>query len=87
MPTVLVTGASGFLASYVIQAFLANDWTVRGTVRSSAKGAHLLERYPTGSFSLVEVKDIITGEGLAAALVGVDAIAHTASPCEFLTSG
>jgi nucleoside-diphosphate-sugar epimerase len=76
-------GASGFLASYVIDSFLANGWAVKGTVRSSAKAQHLLERYPAGSLvSLVEVKDIVTGEGLAEALEGVDAVAHTASPCE-----
>ena len=76
---------------------------MRGTVRSKAKAAHLLERYPEGSkLTLVEVKsalasglgsadrvrrsqvkDIVTGEGLAEALEGCDAVAHTASPCWF----
>lgn len=99
MPVVLVTGASGFLASYVIDAFLATPgWTVRGTVRSLSKAQFLLDRYPTG-FELTEVSctreslrqnwcsrsaqvtDVIDDkEGLAAAMKGVDAIAHTASP-------
>ncbi|GAA6004356.1 hypothetical protein JCM10207_000683 [Rhodosporidiobolus poonsookiae] len=80
--TVLVTGASGFLASYVVKAFLDAGWKVKGSVRSTAKAQHLYERYPEhkDSLSLVEVKDIVTGEGLKEALEGVDAIAHTASP-------
>ncbi|CEQ38963.1 SPOSA6832_00436, partial [Sporobolomyces salmonicolor] len=80
--TVLVTGASGFLASYVIDAFLQAGWNVRGTVRSLAKAQHLLDRYPEHSdkLKLVEVKDIVTGEGLKEALEGCDAVAHTASP-------
>ncbi|ORY73425.1 hypothetical protein BCR35DRAFT_333689 [Leucosporidium creatinivorum] len=77
--TVLVTGASGFLASYVIESFLENGWAVRGTVRSKAKAQHLLDRYPDGS-KLTLVEDIVTGEGLAEALEGCDAVAHTASP-------
>ncbi|KAI5481793.1 NAD-dependent epimerase/dehydratase [Pseudohyphozyma bogoriensis] len=79
--TVLVTGASGFLAGYVIKDFLEAGWAVRGTVRSPAKSQHILDRYPKGSkLELVEVKDIVTGEGLSSALEGVDAVAHTASP-------
>ncbi|KAK4332194.1 Epimerase domain-containing protein [Rhodotorula toruloides] len=80
--TVLVTGASGFLASYVIAEFLKAGWNVRGTVRSKAKAQHLFERYPehADKIELVEVKDLVTGEGLKEAVQGVDAIAHTASP-------
>ncbi|BGP04584.1 hypothetical protein JCM10049v2_000386 [Rhodotorula toruloides] len=87
--TVLVTGASGFLASYVIAEFLKAGWNVRGTVRSKAKAVrskakaqHLFERYPehADKIELVEVKDLVTGEGLEEAVQGVDAIAHTASP-------
>ncbi|KAK4704117.1 hypothetical protein P7C70_g2091, partial [Phenoliferia sp. Uapishka_3] len=79
--TVLVTGASGFLAAYCIDEFLKAGWTVRGTVRSAAKSQHILDRYPKGAkLALVEVPDIVTGEGLAEALNGVDAVAHTASP-------
>ncbi|GAA5865444.1 hypothetical protein JCM8547_001246 [Rhodosporidiobolus lusitaniae] len=80
--TVLVTGASGFVASYVVKAFLDAGWNVKGSVRNTQKAQHLFERYPehADKLSLVEVKDIVTGEGLKEALQGVDAIAHTASP-------
>ncbi|SCV68368.1 BQ2448_489 [Microbotryum intermedium] len=82
--TVLVTGASGFLASYVIDAFLKAGWNIRGTVRDLTKGQHLKDRYPTGSpLELVQVKDLVTGEGVEEAIKGCDAIAHVASPYHF----
>ncbi|BGP12698.1 hypothetical protein JCM10213_008836 [Rhodosporidiobolus nylandii] len=80
--TVLVTGASGFVASYVVKAFLEAGYLVRGSVRSKDKAQHLFERYPQHAdrLTLVEVPDIVTGEGLKEALEGVDVVAHTASP-------
>lgn len=55
----------------MISEFLSAGWSVRGTVRSTAKSQHILERYPKGSkLELVEVPDIVTGEGLEAALAG-----------------
>lgn len=76
--TVLVTGASGFLASHCIASFLENGWNVKGTVRDLSKSQHLLSRFPT--LELVCVKDLVTGEGLLEALDGVNSICHTASP-------
>ncbi|GAA6036663.1 hypothetical protein JCM8097_001284 [Rhodosporidiobolus ruineniae] len=81
--TVLVTGASGFLASYVVKAFLDAGYKVKGSVRSLFKAQHLLDRYPehAENLELVEVKDIVSDEeGLKKALEGVDVVAHTASP-------
>ncbi|KPV78383.1 uncharacterized protein RHOBADRAFT_50856 [Rhodotorula graminis WP1] len=83
--TVLVTGASGFVASYVIDAFLNAGWAVKGTVRSLAKANHLIERYPdhADKLTFVQVPDLVTGEGLEDAVKGCDAVAHTASPYTF----
>ncbi|BGP52862.1 hypothetical protein JCM8202_003944 [Rhodotorula sphaerocarpa] len=80
--TVLVTGASGFLASYVVDSFLEAGWKVKGTVRNKAKADHLLARYPTHAdrLEMVQVPDIVTGKGMAEAMAGCDAVAHTASP-------
>ncbi|GAA5861467.1 hypothetical protein JCM3774_000258 [Rhodotorula dairenensis] len=80
--TVLVTGASGFLASYVVDAFLDAGWKVKGTVRNKSKADHILARYPNHAdrLELVQVQDIVTGDGLQEAMQGVDAVAHTASP-------
>ncbi|BGP36673.1 hypothetical protein JCM10449v2_000574 [Rhodotorula kratochvilovae] len=69
----------------VIDAFLNAGWNVKGTVRSTAKAEHLRSRYPdhADKLELVEVPDLVTGEGLEEAVKGVDAIAHTASPYAF----
>jgi dihydroflavonol-4-reductase len=42
---VLVTGATGYIASHVVQQLLAEGYNVRGTVRSTTgpKVAHLLD--------------------------------------------
>ncbi|TFL00648.1 D-lactaldehyde dehydrogenase [Pterulicium gracile] len=79
---VLVTGANGFLAVWVVKSFLDNGYTVIGTVRSEAKGAHLKKIFKEfgDKFQLAIVKDI-TADGAFDELVkDVDAIAHTASP-------
>ena len=39
--TVLVTGASGFIASWVCLTLLRGGYGVRGTVRSTQKGEYL----------------------------------------------
>lgn len=59
--TVLVTGASGFIAVHTIQSILDKGFHVVGTVRSASKG-HYLEKlfgdkYP-GKFSFAIVEDI-----------------------------
>jgi nucleoside-diphosphate-sugar epimerase len=38
---VLVTGAHGYIAVWVVRTLLEQGYAVRGTVRSEAKGAHL----------------------------------------------
>lgn len=53
---------------------------VKGTVRDVEKSQFLTARYTSEQLELVQVKDIVTGEGLKEALEGVDAVAHTASP-------
>ncbi|GAA6025771.1 hypothetical protein JCM11491_001985 [Sporobolomyces phaffii] len=81
--TVLVTGASGFLASYIISDLLEHGHTVHGTVRSLARSRDsILARYPAHSdrLALFEVDDLVTGDGLEAAMQRCDAVLHTASP-------
>ncbi len=38
---VLVTGANGYVAAWVLKDLLENGFAVRGTVRSESKAAHL----------------------------------------------
>jgi nucleoside-diphosphate-sugar epimerase len=66
MPTVqppakvLVSGANGFIATWVIKSLLDRGYAVRGTVRSLDKGNHLkkvFEKYGD-KLELVVVADI-----------------------------
>jgi nucleoside-diphosphate-sugar epimerase len=68
----------------VVDAFLQAGWRVKGTVRNKSKADHIRSRYPSHAdqLELVEVKDIVSGDGLKEAMQGVDAVAHTASPCK-----
>ncbi|GAA5877061.1 hypothetical protein JCM16303_006155 [Sporobolomyces ruberrimus] len=83
--TVLVTGASGFLASYIISELLSHDYTVHGTLRNLARSKdEILGRYPAEQrdrLKLFEVKDLVKGDGLEDAMKGCDGgVLHTASP-------
>lgn len=58
---VLVSGANGYIAIWVVRTLLEKGYSVRGTVRSADKGQHLKEtfsHYDTGKLELVVVEDI-----------------------------
>ncbi|KAF8901589.1 NAD-P-binding protein [Mucidula mucida] len=77
---ILVTGASGFVASYIISLLLKEGYAVRGTVRAgkieSLKSAPISQN---PDFALVEVNDI-SKDDLTSVMQGVDAVIHAASP-------
>ncbi|KAF8198093.1 hypothetical protein BJ912DRAFT_57184 [Pholiota molesta] len=74
-----VTGASGVLASHVIYQLLQLGHRVRATGRGKKVAAlkELYSAYP--SIEIIDVPDIATSE-FKEALVGVDAVIHTATP-------
>lgn len=83
---VLVTGANGYLAVWVVKKYLEAGYSVRGTVRSLSKSAFLKDKfghYGNDRFELVVVEDITKDGAFDEAVRGVDAIAHTASPFHF----
>lgn len=88
---ILVTGANGFIAIWVVKDLLERGYSVRGTVRSEAKGTHLLKTFKSfvdaGKLQLVVVEDITTPGAFNEAVMGVDAIEHTASPFHLRVSG
>ena len=99
---VLVTGANGYVALWIIQYLLQSGYAVRGTVRSESKESHArryFEDLGLGQKLEFVVVDDITKVGSLSftlhmgvtrlslqprsfdeAVVGVDAIVHTASP-------
>jgi nucleoside-diphosphate-sugar epimerase len=91
---ILVTGATGFLASHTVKQLLQRGYTVRGTVRSleAAKWLTTTDFFPeeTGSSSssssgvsaslqLVEVPDLATPHAFDDAVRGVAGIVHIAT--------
>jgi nucleoside-diphosphate-sugar epimerase len=81
---VLVTGASGYLASWVVKELLDAECIVHATVRKlndDDKIAHLQEManaYP-GKLKLFAA-DLLTPDSFDAAMTGCGAVIHTASP-------
>ncbi|KAH8891539.1 NAD(P)-binding protein [Thozetella sp. PMI_491] len=85
---VLVTGATGFVASHTAKQFLERGYRVRGTVRDLKKASwlvdHVLKPYADdGSFELVPVPDFAVENAFDNAVKGVSAIAHIASVVTF----
>ena len=86
--TVLLTGASGFIAKHISVHLLNAGFNVRASLRSldradevhDAVSAHVDDRASIGeSLSFVEL-DLSKDEGWAEAMIGVDVLMHTASP-------
>jgi nucleoside-diphosphate-sugar epimerase len=83
--TVLVTGGSGFIAGHCILQLLDRGYRVRATVRSlgreAAVRAVLTEAGMVRGDALTFVAaDLLSDDGWADALAGVDAVLHVASP-------
>ncbi|KAI9673130.1 MAG: methylglyoxal reductase (NADPH-dependent) gre2 [Caeruleum heppii] len=80
--TVLVTGASGFVATHVVRAFLKRGYHVRGTVRGqdSADKVRKIHAQYTDQLTFTIVKDIASPGAFDEAVKNVDGIIHTASP-------
>ncbi|RDX45373.1 NAD(P)-binding protein [Lentinus brumalis] len=76
---VLVTGASGFLGTHIVTQLLDGGYRVRGAARGAK--LDLLREYfkANPNFEAVKIDDIATGD-FSAALKGVNAVIHAASP-------
>ncbi|MEM9970111.1 MAG: NAD-dependent epimerase/dehydratase family protein [Pseudomonadota bacterium] len=85
--TILVTGATGYIAKHLVKQLLDAGHSVVGSVRRESRDAEMraalgpalsdpaaLERYRS------VVLDLSSDDGWDAAMAGVDAVMHTASP-------
>lgn len=79
---VLVTGASGYIASWTCQYLLEAGYKVRGTVRSKEKGDYLSKIFEKfgDQWSYVIVEDVEKPNGFDEAVKDITGIAHVASP-------
>jgi nucleoside-diphosphate-sugar epimerase len=82
--TIVVTGASGYIASWIIRDLLEEGYKVRVTVRDKSKSdkyQHLLdiEKEMKGSLEIFEA-DLNVQGSFDRAIDGADIVIHTASP-------
>lgn len=80
--TILVSGASGFVAAHVLNELLSHGYKVRGTVRSedSANKVRKTHAKYADKLSFAIVKDVAAPGSFDEAVKGVDGVIHTASP-------
>jgi len=78
--TVCVTGATGFVASWLVADLLRRGDSVRGTVRDRTRAGHLTGLPGAeGQLQLIEA-DLQTPRGFDSAVAGCSTVFHTASP-------
>src|SRR6202008_4110603 len=80
---VLVNGASGFIASRMVEQLLAKDYRVRGSVRSLTKERELAPlRALAGAGGGLELVagDLLSAGAFDRAASGCEYVMHTASP-------
>ncbi len=85
--TVLVTGASGYVASHCVQRLLRDGYRVRGTVRSLRNAVKVqpiraLDTANRGQLELVEA-DLERPDDWQKVIAGCTYIMHVASPVNF----
>ncbi|KAL3695420.1 hypothetical protein R1sor_009496 [Riccia sorocarpa] len=84
--TVVVTGANGFIAAWIVKQLLERGYNVRGTVRNpndDKKLSHLLD-LPGAKERLVLYKAELLVEGdFDEAIAGADYVIHTATGADF----
>lgn len=84
MPKVLVTGATGFIASHLILDLIDRGYEVRGTARSASKAGALNRILSDYAGKPVDIElvslDLTVDTGWAEAMRGVDFVQHVASP-------
>ncbi|CAL5444206.1 cinnamoyl-CoA reductase 1-like [Camellia sinensis] len=80
--TVCVTGAGGFIASWIVKLLLEKGYFVRGTVRNpdDPKNSHLRELEGAKERLTLCRADLLDFESLREAINGCDGVFHTACP-------
>ncbi|KZV66777.1 D-lactaldehyde dehydrogenase [Peniophora sp. CONT] len=80
--TAVVTGANGYLGTWVAKSFLDQGYHVRGTIRTAAKGEELKRLFAAygEKYESVIVKDVLEDGAFDEAVKGAALVVHTLSP-------
>lgn len=79
---VCVTGAAGYIASWLVKLLLSRGYAVHGTVRdlSDSKTAHLKQLENASEKLKLFKADLLDYDGMAAAIAGCQGVFHVATP-------
>ncbi|KAI9058000.1 NAD(P)-binding protein [Trametes sanguinea] len=79
---VLLTGANGYIAVWIVKTLLDAGYAVRGTVRSERKATHLRNLFSSAGdrFEVVIIEDIAKEGAFNDFIQDVAAIVHNATP-------
>lgn len=78
---VLITGASGYIATHIVNLLFTQGYEIVGTVRSAAKGDWIANRYPGFKYEILE--DLLDSERIAEIFQkhsDIKYVLHTANP-------
>lgn len=79
--TALVTGGSGYIASFVIRQLIAEGWSVNTTIRSLAREPEVRTALDVPADRLrFFAADLLSDAGWADAVIGCSHVVHVASP-------
>nr|AGS10091.1 cinnamoyl CoA reductase [Paspalum dilatatum] len=80
--TVCVTGAAGYIASWLVKLLLEKGYTVKGTVRNpdDPKNAHLKALEGAAERLILCKADLLDYDAICRAVQGCHGVFHTASP-------
>ncbi|KAI9076004.1 hypothetical protein K1719_033479 [Acacia pycnantha] len=80
--TICVTGAGGFIASWIVKLLLERGYTVRGTVRNpdDSKNTHLRELEGAQERLTLHKVDLLDLDSVKSVVNGCEGVIHTASP-------
>lgn len=81
--TVLLTGASGFIATHIVAQLFEKGYNIIGTVRSVQKGEYLVDRYPGFKYEVVDLKSDSAFDEVFKKYPEIKYVIHTASPANF----
>ena len=85
--TILVTGATGYIGSHVVEELIAAGYKVRATTRAVNKAKFLVDiigkKFGRNHLEVLEVPDMVAEDAYDVAIQGVAGVVHLATVVTF----